>query len=101
MYSDAAQGHGSVLIEVLIETASSMHTPTQSLCIFLFPLPASISVWLQPLSSFLSFLLELLSHSNIYMTKRPYLGRLARDAEYLLSQQSEKTERNFSDALII
>lgn len=37
MYSDAAQGHGSILIEFLIETASSMHVPnTVSLSLF-FP----------------------------------------------------------------
>lgn len=36
MYSEAALGHGSVLIEVLIETASSIHTTAHSHYIFLF-----------------------------------------------------------------
>lgn len=99
MYSDSVQGLGSVLIEVLIETASSMHTPSHSL---------SIS------SCFLSLFLNLpvlWFHSlfpNLYLILRyqraslaPYLRLLAVDAEYFLSQQSKKTKRNFSDALII
>lgn len=60
MYSDAALGHGSVLIEVLIDTASSMHAATQSLHVPLFPLFAAISAF-PPVPISLPFLPSLFS----------------------------------------
>lgn len=87
MYSDAALGHGSVLIDFLIEKASSMRTPTLLLSSVLFLV--SLSRLIQPI------------FPNFISSGDKSLRRAAGEAVRWISQQSKKTKRNLSDALII
>lgn len=94
MYSNASLGHGSALIDFLIEKASSMHTPTHSVAILVLFL-ISLSFLIQPI--FPNFI----SSGDKAESLRLWLRRSAREVVHLISQQSKKTKRNLSDALII
>lgn len=90
MYSDSVQGHGSVLIEVLTETASGVNLLFSLFTFFSSKSAPSIG---SP---------HVLSPRLIWTYRRcgpRYLGLLV--AECFPSQHSQETERNFSDALII
>lgn len=100
MYSDSVQGHGSVLIEVLIETAFSVRTPAQPpatptpifSCFQICPTSGSIRTL-----SFRLFSLTFISFHAIAELPRPYPRLLAVDAEFLFlsifSRSNHKKQR--------